>query len=100
MNFELMNLCDNKNLQKLDLSNQINNRIKNISNLIDQTTNYILEEFKTNYLNFNENSIATKFDDFYWDIKIRSDKFNENISCFKETISDIYKGIKRFIKFL
>ena len=98
MNFELMNLCDNKNLQILDLSNQINTRIKNISNLIDQTTNYILEEFKTNYLNFKENSIVTKFDDFYWDIKIRCDKFNENISRFKETISDIYKRNHSFDK--
>ena len=82
----------------LDLSNQINNRIKNISNLIDQTTNYILGEFKTNYLNFKENSIVTKFDDFYWDIKIRCDKFNENISRFKETISDIYKRNHSFDK--
>ena len=98
MNFELMNLCDNKNLQILDLSNQINTRIKNISNLIDQTTNYMLEEFKTNYLNFKENSIVTKFDDFYWDIKIRCDKFNENISRFKETISDIYKRNHSFDK--
>ena len=98
MNFELMTLCDNKNLQILDLSNQINTRIKNISNLIDQTTNYILEEFKTNYLNFKENSIVTKFDDFYWDIKIRCDKFNENISRFKETISDIYKRNHSFDK--
>ena len=98
MNFELMNLCDNKNLQILDLSNQINTRIKNISNLIDQTTNYILEEFKTNYLNFKENSVVTKFDDFYWDIKIRCDKFNENISRFKETISDIYKRNHSFDK--
>jgi len=98
MNFELMNLCDNKNLQILDLSNQINTRIKNISNLIDQTTNYILEEFKTNYLNFKGNSLVTKFDDFYWDIKIRCDKFNENISRFKETISDIYKRNHSFDK--
>ena len=98
MNFELMNLCDNKNLQILDLSNQINTRIKNISNLIEQTTNYILGEFKTNYLNFKENSIVTKFDDFYWDIKIRCDKFNENISRFKETISDIYKRNHSFDK--
>ena len=98
MNFELMNLCDNKNLQILDLSNQINNKIKNISNLIEQTTNYILEEFKNTYLNFKENSIVSKFDDFYWDIKIRCDKFNENISRFKETISDIYKRNHSFEK--
>ena len=98
MNFELMNLCDNKNLQILDLSNQINTKIKNISNLISQTTNYILEEFNTNYLNFKENGIVLKFDDFYWDIKIRCEKFNENISRFKETICDIYKRNHSFDK--
>ena len=98
MNFELMNLCDNKNLQILDLSNQINNKIKNISNLIIQTTNYVEEELKTNYLNFKENSIIPKFDDFYWDIKIRCEKINENIDKFKETISDIYKRTGSFDK--
>ena len=98
MNFELMNLCDNKNLQILDLSNEINNKIKNISNLITQTTNYVEEELKTNYLNFKENSIIPKFDDFYWDIKIRCEKINENIDKFKETISDIYKRTGSFDK--
>jgi hypothetical protein len=98
MNFELMNLCDNKNLQILDLSNQINTKIKNISNLISQTTNNMLQEFKTNYLNFKENGIVLKFDDFYWDIKIRCEKFNENINRFKETIFDIYKRNHSFDK--
>ena len=98
MNFELMNLCDNKNLQILDLSNQINNKKKNISKIIKETTNYILEEFKTKYLNFNENSIIPKFDDYYWDVKIRCEKFNENIARFKETISDIHKRIGTFDK--
>ena len=91
MNFELMNLCDNKNLQIMDVSNQINNQIKNISNLITETTNSILDQFKTSYLNFKENSTVPKFDDYYWDIKIRCEKINENINRFKETITDIYK---------
>ena len=39
MNFELMNLCDNKNLQILDISNNINNKIKNMSKLIEDNTN-------------------------------------------------------------
>ena len=98
MNFELMNLCDNKNLQILDLSNQINNKKKNISKIIKETTNYMLEEFKTKYLNFNENSKIPKFDDYYWDVKIRCEKFNENIARFKETISDIHKRIGTFDK--
>jgi len=93
-----MNLCDNKNLQILDLSNQINNKKKNISKIIKETTNNMLEEFKTKYLNFKENSKIPKFDDYYWDVKIRCEKFNENIARFKETISDIHKRIGTFDK--
>ena len=91
MNFELMNLCDNKNIDILKLSKEIGNKIKNISNLINQTTNLMMEKFNHNYLSFDKNSEVPKFDDFYWDVKIRCDKFNENISKFKDTIYDIYK---------
>ena len=35
MNFELMNLCDNKNLQILEISNNINRKIKDMSKLIE-----------------------------------------------------------------
>ena len=91
MNFEIMNLCDNKNIIIQNLSNNINDKIHNISKIITHTTNSMIEEFKNNYLSFEENSIVSKFDDFYWDIKIRCEKINENISRFKETICDIYK---------
>ena len=91
MNFELMNLCDNKNLQILEISNEINNKITNISNKIKQNTLYLKEEIKNKYLDFDTENLTSKFDDFYWDIKIRCQKYNEHISNFKDTIYDIYK---------
>ena len=98
MNFELMNLCDNKNLQILDISNEINNKISNISNIIEQKTNLLIEKIKNDYLNFGPNGIISKFDDFYWDIKIRCEKYNEHIQQFKNTIFDIYKRNGSFDK--
>ena len=98
MNFELMNLCDNKNIDILKLSKEIGNKIKNISNIIEQTTNSMMEKFNNKYLFFDKNSQVPKFDDFYWDVKIRCDKFNENISKFKDTLYDIYKRNGSFDK--
>ena len=98
MNFELMNLCDNKNLIILDISNDINNKINNISNIIEQKTNSLISQIKNDYLNFGENGIISKFDDFYWDVKIRCEKYNEHISQFKNTIYDIYKRNGSFDK--
>ena len=46
MNFELMNLCDNKNLQIIEISNNINNRIGNMSTLIENNTNEFIESLK------------------------------------------------------
>ena len=90
MNFELMNLCDNKNLQILEISNNINKKIKDMSKLIEDSTNSFTEQIKKNYLNF-DNDIIAKFDDFYWDIKVRCEKYTEHILQFQNTIYDIYK---------
>ena len=91
MNFELMNLCDNKNLQILDVSNHISNKIKDISKLIEEDTNSFMDKIKKDFLNFKKNEIIGKFDDFYWDIKVRCEKYTEHVSQFKNTIYDIYK---------
>ena len=91
MNFELMNLCDNKNLQILDVSNNISNKIKDLSKIIEEDTNSFMDNIKKNFLNFNKNEIIGKFDDFYWDIKVRCEKYTEHVSQFKNTIYDIYK---------
>ena len=50
-----------------------------------------MDNIKKNFLNFNKNEIIGKFDDFYWDIKVRCEKYTEHVSQFKNTIYDIYK---------
>ena len=90
MNFELMNLCDNKNLLITEISRNINDKIYNMSKLIQDNTNSFIESLKKDYLCFNS-EIIQKFDDFYWDIKIRCEKYSDHISQFQNTIYDIYK---------
>ena len=90
MNFELMNLCDNKNLQIFNLSNDINNKIGEMNRLIEENTQSIINYIKENFLIFDK-GLTAKFDDFYWDIKLRCEKYTEHISQFQTTIYDIYK---------
>jgi len=85
-----MNLCDNKNLQILEISNNINNKLKDMSKLIEENTISFTEQLKKNYLCFDEEIIA-KFDDFYWDIKVRCEKYTDHIYQFQNTLYDIYK---------
>ena len=86
MNFELMNLCDNKNLQILDTVNKIKNQIANIKETIDVKTNDVSSQIQT-YLNYDAQ--MNKFDDFYWDVKLRTQKYSEHIKSFKTLIYDI-----------
>ena len=61
-----------------------------MSKLIQDNTNSFIESLKKDYLCFNS-EIIQKFDDFYWDIKIRCEKYSDHISQFQNTIYDIYK---------
>ena len=90
MNFELMNLCDNKNLEIIEISNHIKNEITKISNIIEEKTKSLNEEIKNNYLVFDTEDITSKFDDFYWDVKIRCEKYNEHIAQFKDSLYEIF----------
>ena len=87
MNFELMNLCDNKNLQVLDAINEMKYKVnKLITNI--QKTNYIYKELE-NYLDIN--SCLIKFDDYYLEVKLRTKKYNEFINKFKSMLNGIIK---------
>ena len=88
MNFEIMNLCDNKNLEVLDNIIQMKNKINNYENTIKERKKELknqLEHFLDIDYKFD------KFDDFYWDVKLRTTKYTEHIKQFKNTISDIIK---------
>ena len=95
MNFEIMNLCDNKNLEVLDNIIQIKTKLNNYENTIKERKNEMknkLEHFLDIEYSFE------KFDDFYWDIKLRTTKYSEHIKQFKKTISDIIKKTGNFDK--
>ena len=61
-----------------------------MSKLIEENTISFTEQLKKNYLCFDEEIIA-KFDDFYWDIKVRCEKYTDHIYQFQNTLYDIYK---------
>ena len=86
MNFELMNLCDNKNLQVLDSINKMKYDIDFLINNIQQKSNNILKEIKNN---FNIKQYLVKFDDYYLDVNIRTKKYNEFINNFKSLLSKL-----------
>jgi len=88
MNFELMNLCDNKNLQVLDVINEMKYKISLYIRNIPQKMNYITKELD-NY--FDLNSFLIKFDDYYLDVKFRTKKYNEFITKFKSALNEIIK---------
>ena len=88
LNFELMNLCDTKNLENI-------NFIKNIKNRIDSFNNQINTELTedsniiSNFINLNTKP-DTREEDNYWDVNIRTKKYTEIIEQFRDTICDIY----------
>ena len=87
LNFELMNLCETKNLE-------ISNYLKDLKVKINSYNNIILKELPkdidtvSKFYNFEMKSEV--IDDYYWDIILRTKKYNEMIQQFKETISDIF----------
>ena len=95
MNFEMMNLCDNKNLEVLD--NVV--KVKNVINEYEESFKQRTEDMKNkldNYLNINYS--FEKFDDFYWDIRLRTMKYSEQINNFRNSICDILKKTGNFDK--
>ena len=88
LNFELMNLCDTKNLQNIDYIKTIKKRIEcfntKIQEEINEGMNIILKSI----------TLDTKPEPYienkYWDVEIRTKKYTEIIQQFKETICDIY----------
>ena len=88
MNFELMNLCDNKNLQVLDAINKMKFDIDFLINNIQQRSNNVLNEVRNNY---DLNPYLYKFGDYYLEVKLRTKKYNEFINNFKSLLSKIIK---------
>ena len=86
INFDLMNLCDNKNLQVLENLNEITNKINLIDNIIPIKINDLIQNIKSN---LELNLDFDNFEDFYYEVNIRTQKFSEFINHFRETVADI-----------
>ena len=88
LNFDLMNICDNKNIEILDFVNGVKNKINIYLEEINQKTMSV----KNNINHYLDISLdIDKNDDFYKDINLRVAKNTEHINLFKETISEIIR---------
>ena len=88
LNFELMNLCETKNLENIYYIKTIKKRIElfntKIQSELDKDMNTIFK-----FINL-ETKPEKYIENKYWDVEIRTKKYTEIIKQFKETICDIY----------
>ena len=88
MNFDLMNLCDSKNLKVLDKVNEITNKINlTIENINKKSSELIQIISNSYYLDLN----IDKCNNYYDDIKFRIEKYSQIINQYQVTIVDIIK---------
>lgn len=88
INFELMNLCDIKNIEVMNSINKMNDCIELYDKLINDKTDNAMREIE-HYLDYNYS--LNSVDDFYWDVKIRTQKYSDHIKSFKSSIFNIIK---------
>lgn len=86
INFDLMNLCDSINLKVLDKINDITIKVNSINDIIEQKVKDLIQIINMSY-NFDLDK--RKFEDFYDDVKIRIQKYDQIIHLFQETVADI-----------
>ena len=86
LNFELMNLCDNKNLEVLDLVYRIKNKIDGFTSQIENEYPIDSEKIQK-FFNLDLNPLI--IEDYYWDVESRTKKYSEIIRQFRETVADI-----------
>ena len=95
LNFDLMNLCDNKNLKILDFINNIKNKINIYLVEIDKKSSSMQKDLM-HYLDLPLDIGINE--DFYKEINSRVMKYSEHINQFKETICEIVKKTSNFDK--
>ena len=86
LNFELMNLCETKNLEMINYLKELKEKINSFNDIIGEELSKnigIVSKF------FNFEMIPEKIEDYYWDIILRTKKYSEMIVQFRETITDI-----------
>ena len=87
LNFEMMNLCDTRNLENINYINNLKNRFESFNTQIQED---LKKDLNTISQLLYWNTKTENYVDNYWDINIRTKKYTEMILSFKETICDIY----------
>ena len=88
LNFELMNLCETKNLENIYYIKTIKKRIELFNTKIQSELN---EDMNTIFQFINLDTKPEKYiENKYWDVETRTKKYTEIINQFNETICDIY----------
>ena len=86
MNFEIMNLCENRNSEIIYLLKELKKKIDSFSEKIKNESNQN-REIISKYFDIGIQSES--IEDYYWDIFLRTKKFSDIIQQFRETITDI-----------
>ena len=95
MNFDLMNLCDNKNLKVLDKANEILNKVNSIDQILSNKVKYISEIINSN---LDIELVTEQFENFYYDVNIRLQKFSGFFNQFKDIVAEIIQKNGSFDK--
>ena len=95
LNFEIMNLCETKNLEVINMLKDLKKRIELFNPII---LNELPQNIEIVSKFFNIDIKSEKIDDYYWDIVERTNKYTEMIKHFRETITDIIHHTKSLEK--
>ena len=88
INYELLHLCDKKNKEIIKSLNILQENFLKYKNDINTQTDLI----NKNIEDFIHKKIPNdKFDDFYWDVKLRIKSYNDHIDLLQKTIFNILK---------
>ena len=86
MNFEFLNLINNKKLKILNSLNEINENYQSYKNYIDYQT----QDLSNNLSSYLIKIIPSfNFDDIFWDIKLRLKTYNEHIEKIQKNLFEI-----------
>ena len=86
MNFEIINLIDNKNLETYNYLNNLKKEFENYKKSINEQSQLIINNISDLCNLFIPNN---KPDDLYWDIKQRIKSYNNQIITFQKTLCNV-----------
>lgn len=95
INYEILTMTSQQNIKLENEINQISSTLSNYPNRIEKDTENILSDLGQK---LGLGTSIEKFDDYYWDINLRINKYLEHINQFKKIVYEIYQNDKNFKK--